>query len=80
MTTISTSTALDRPITAWLTHQRALGRHYDNEERVLASLQRFVARLGGVDGGQDQIVLILERHAGLIAGGVWRLADRGSVR
>ena len=45
MTTISTSTALDRPITAWLARQRALGRHYDNEERVLASLQRFVARV-----------------------------------
>ena len=44
MTTISTSTALDRPITAWLTRQRALGRQYDNEERVLASLQRFIAR------------------------------------
>jgi integrase len=45
MTTIPFSTALDQPIAAWLAHQRALGRSYYNEERVLASLQRVVAGL-----------------------------------
>ncbi len=44
MTKIPSSTALDQPITAWLAHQRALGRDYANEERVLASLRWFVAR------------------------------------
>src|ERR1700724_761144 len=29
--------------------------------------------LGGMDGGEDEIVFILERHAGLVAGGVGRI-------
>ena len=45
MTGIPLSTALDQPITAWLAHQRALGRDYGTEERVLEALKRFVARL-----------------------------------
>jgi integrase/recombinase XerD len=49
MTEISSSTALDRPITAWLAHQRALGREYGNEERVLDSLRRSIARHRAAD-------------------------------
>lgn len=37
-------TALDQPIAAYLAHQRALGRGYDNEERVLSSIRRLVAQ------------------------------------
>src|SRR5690606_31948072 len=29
--------------------------------------------LGGMDGRQDQIVLVEQRHAGLAGGGVWRI-------
>ena len=35
MTEAIPSTALDQPIAAYLAHQRALGRGYDNQERVL---------------------------------------------
>ncbi len=45
MTGIPLSTALDQPIAAWLSHQRALGRDYGTEEHVLETLKRFVARL-----------------------------------
>jgi hypothetical protein len=31
---------------------------------------------GGVDGGEDEIILILQRHAGLIAGGVGRIEGK----
>jgi integrase len=43
------STALDQPIAAYLVHQRALGRGYDNEERVLSSVHRFVAQASAED-------------------------------
>ena len=49
MIKISSSTALDRPIVEWLAHQRALGRDYANEERVLDSLRWFVARFHAPD-------------------------------
>jgi integrase/recombinase XerD len=54
--TIPSPTALDRPIAAWLAHQRALGRGFSIEERVLDSLRRCLARLPGADldqGGFD---------------------------
>jgi integrase len=41
--------ALDQAIAAYLAHQRALGRGYYNEERVLNSVHRFVARLAADD-------------------------------
>ena len=47
--TIPSPTALDRPIAAWLAHQRALGRGFSIEERVLDSLRRCLARLPGAD-------------------------------
>jgi hypothetical protein len=53
MTEISSSTALDRPTATWLAHQRALGREYGNEERVLDSLRRSVTRHSAAD--LDQI-------------------------
>lgn len=37
-------TALDQPIAAYLAHQRALGRGYYNEERVLNSVRRHLVR------------------------------------
>ena len=40
--TIPSPTALDRPVAAWLAHQRALGRGFSVEERVLDSLRRDV--------------------------------------
>jgi integrase len=40
-------------IVAWLAHQRALGRGYDSEERILGYLQRFILATGAVD--LDQI-------------------------
>lgn len=43
------STALDQPIAAYLAHQRALGREYDNVERVLSSVRRFVAQASAED-------------------------------
>ena len=55
--TIPSATALDRPIATWLAHQRALGRGFSIEERVLDSLRRCLARLPGADldqGGFDR--------------------------
>ncbi len=49
MSKILSSTALDRSIAAWLAHQRAFGREYSNEERVLTSLRRSIARLPVAD-------------------------------
>ena len=42
-------TPLDQPIAAWLAHQRALGRRYDLEERVLNSLRKFIGQTPGQD-------------------------------
>lgn len=41
--------ALDQPISAYLAHQRALGRGYNNEERVLSSVRHLVARASADD-------------------------------
>lgn len=49
MTTTISPTLLDRPIAAWLAHQRALGRRYDLEEWVLNSLRKFIGRTPGQD-------------------------------
>jgi len=49
MTDATCSTALDRPIAAYLANQRALGRGYHNEEQVLGSLRRFVAQASAKD-------------------------------
>lgn len=54
MTEAISSTALDQPIAAYLTHQRALGRGYDNQERVLGALRRFVAQAAARD--LDQVL------------------------
>lgn len=64
MITIPFPAALDRPIAAWLAHQRALGRSYDNEERVLAALRRFVAQFSVPDLDQTGFDLWCEtlRH------------------
>lgn len=43
------STALDRPIARYLAHQRALGRAYNGEERVLDSVRHFVAQESAAD-------------------------------
>lgn len=51
--TIPFLTALDRPIATWLAHQRALGRGFSVEERVLDSLRRCLARPPGADLDQD---------------------------
>jgi integrase/recombinase XerD len=42
-------TPLGRWIAAWLTHQRSLGRGYDQEQWVLAHLQRFVENTNTAD-------------------------------
>lgn len=42
-------TPLDRWIEAWLTHQRALGRAYGNEEWILGHLCRFIVSSGAGD-------------------------------
>ena len=47
--TIVPPTVLDQPVAAWLAHQRALGRGYSVEERVLESLRRDLARQPGGD-------------------------------
>lgn len=46
---IITSTALDQPIVRYLAHQRALGRGYEGEERVLDSVRQFVAQESAAD-------------------------------
>jgi integrase len=54
--TLSSPTTLDRPIADWIAHQRALGRGFSVEERVLDSLRRCFARQPGADldqGGFD---------------------------
>jgi integrase/recombinase XerD len=43
------SMALDRPIARYLAHQRALGRAYDGEVRVLDSVRHFVAQESAAD-------------------------------
>ena len=49
---IITSTALGQAIAGFLAHQRALGRGYDNVERILDSLGRFVAQASAADLNQ----------------------------
>ncbi len=44
-----TPTDLDRPIAAYLAHQRALGRGYHKEEYVLTALRNFLAEQGAND-------------------------------
>jgi integrase/recombinase XerD len=46
---IITSTAVDQPIVRYLAHQRALGRRYDGEERILNSVRHFVAQESTAD-------------------------------
>jgi integrase len=45
----ASQTPLGRAITAWLAHQRSLGRGYDGEQWILAHLQRFLASTNAVD-------------------------------
>lgn len=51
------STALDQPIAVYLAHQRALGRGYENEERVLSSLRRLAV----VTSSEDLDQALFER-------------------
>jgi integrase/recombinase XerD len=44
MTAILTSTALDAPIAAFLAHQRALGRGYEQQEYMLRALRKFLVQ------------------------------------
>ncbi len=46
-------TALDAPVKRYLGKQRALGRGYANEERVLASLRTFLTNAGATDLDQE---------------------------
>jgi hypothetical protein len=45
----ATPTSLGRSITAWLAHQRALGRGYNGEQWVLEHLQHFLTSIKAVD-------------------------------
>lgn len=54
MTNAIAATALDQPIAAYLAHQRALGRGYANEERVLNSVRRSLAQASAQELGQTQ--------------------------
>jgi hypothetical protein len=45
----ATPTPLGRSITAWLAHQRCLGRGYNSEQWVLTHLQRFLTSINAVD-------------------------------
>lgn len=47
-------TAIDAAIEAYLAHQRALGRRYANEERILYSLREFLAQTHAVDLDQSR--------------------------
>lgn len=49
-----TPTAIDRPIAAYLAHQRALGRGYGGEERILNMVRRFLAQASATDLDQMQ--------------------------
>lgn len=49
MTEASPSTPLDRAITAWLRHQRTLGRDYGGQQWMLRHLQRFLANIHATD-------------------------------
>jgi len=54
MTGVICSTPLDQSIAAYLAHQRALGRGYNNQERVLGALRRFLAQASAKD--LDQVL------------------------
>ena len=49
MTDPSPTIALEQSIAAYLAHQRALGRGYDNEARVLSAIRRFTAQSSADD-------------------------------
>jgi integrase/recombinase XerD len=61
MTELASSTLFDRRVAAWLTHQRALGRGYANEEWILKMLQRFIAQTRSRD--LDQATFDLWCHS-----------------
>ena len=54
---LSSPIGIDQWIVAWLTHQRALGRGYEQEERTLRHMRRFIANIPASDLDQDSFDL-----------------------
>ena len=54
---LSSTRGLDQWIAAWLAHQRALGRGYEQEERTLRHMRRFIANIFAPDLDQDSFDL-----------------------
>jgi integrase/recombinase XerD len=71
----ASSPATDAAITAYLAHQRALGRAYANEERVLTSLREFLAQTQALDLDRPRFEGWCDTHRGLTAN-VRRLRQR----
>lgn len=59
--------AMDAAIEAYLAHQRALGRGYANEERILYSLREFLAETHEVDLDQSRFEGWCDLHRQLTA-------------
>lgn len=62
-----TETTLGLVIEQYLQLRRSLGRAYGNEERVLASLQRFLVAAGCTEFDQEHFAGWCHSHAGLTA-------------
>jgi integrase/recombinase XerD len=65
ITMFSTETALDLSIARYLQLQRSLGRAYENEERVLTSVRRFLVAATGTDLDYDRFLEWCNTLAGL---------------
>lgn len=81
------TTPFDRWITAWLAHQRALGRDYGNAEWVLGILRRFMSGIGVSDldqkgsiSGAIPFSIFRLLHAGLANSSSANFAFTGSER
>ncbi len=61
------TTAMDAAIEGYLAHQRALGRGYANEERILYSLREFLAQIHAVDLDQPRFEGWCDLHRRLTA-------------
>ncbi|MBI4320250.1 MAG: tyrosine-type recombinase/integrase [Chloroflexi bacterium] len=67
MSTSTFITAMDAAIEAYLAHQRAMGRGYSTEERVLYSLRDFLAQAHAVDLDQSRFEGWCDLHRRLTA-------------
>lgn len=67
MTTSTFITAMDAAIKAYLAHQRALGRGYATEERILYGLRDFLAKTHAVDLDQSSFEGWCDLHLRLTA-------------